>query len=133
MSIVAIPQVYVKVNKGINIGSRGSVKAIGIGVYGDSACTNAVTFLDWSVLDIGSSYVRTIYIKNTGNVVAVLALDTVDWDPPSASDFISLTWDYDGQPFEPNTVVKVILTLTLDPTLTGITDFSFNIIIANVG
>jgi hypothetical protein len=130
--LVAIPPVYVKVIKGTNIGSRGSVKAAGVAVYWDHSCANEVTFLDWNALDAGASDVRTIYIKNVGNAAAVLSLETTNWDPASASNFISLTWDYAGQSIAPDAVVEATLTLTISSSITGITDFSFNILIANV-
>ena len=130
LSVIAVPVVYALVTNSAIIGSIGSVKAVGVGVYWDSSCTNGVSSMDWSIIEAGSSQNKTVYIKNTGNAAATLSLDTANWNPPSASDHISLAWDYDSQPIAPDAVDEVILTLTISSSISGITNFSFDIIIS---
>ena len=33
---------------------RGTVKAVGVGIYWDSNCTNTVSFIDWGMVEPGS-------------------------------------------------------------------------------
>ena len=115
------------------IGSHGSVKAIGVRVYWDSSCTNEVSSIDWGVIEPGSYTNVTVYVKNTGNSDATLTLSTENWSPSNASNYMTLTWNYDGQSIEPNDVIQVELTLAVASNITGITDFSFDIVIIGSG
>jgi len=131
--IIAIPIVNALMTNSVTIGNTGSIKAIGVSVYWDLACTNEVSSLDWSALEPGSAENKTIYIKNTGNAVETLSLDTENWNPANASTYITLTWNYDGLPIDPNGIVEVTMTLTISPSITGITSFSFDILIISSG
>jgi len=57
-------------------------------------------------------------------------MNTTNWDPTNASDYISLTWDYGGQLVNPDEIIPVVLTLAISGNVTGITGFSFDIILA---
>jgi hypothetical protein len=111
------------------ISNSGSVKAIGVGVYLDQACTSAVSSINWGMLDPGSSVNKTVYIRNEGNTAATLSIATSNWNPTSASSYMTLSWDYGGQALNVNQVVQVKLTLALSSSVTGITSFSFDITI----
>ena len=115
------------------ISSTGSVKAIGVGVFWDQACTNAVTSISWGTIEPGSSVDRTVYIKNTGNDAVTLSLATSNWSPGNASSYMTLSWDYGGQSINANAVVQVKLTLSVLSSVSGITDFSFDITIVATG
>lgn len=115
------------------ISNAGSVKAIGVGVYWDQACSNPVSSISWGTMDPGSSVNKTVYIKNTGNNAAVLSLATSNWSPSNASSYMNLSWDYNGQPVNANAVVQVKLTLSVQSNISGITNFSFDITIVATG
>lgn len=53
----------------------------------------------------------------------------MNWNPKAASRYITLSWDYGGQSISPNNVVPVVLTLSVSKDISGITNFSFDIII----
>jgi hypothetical protein len=112
------------------ISNVGSVMAIGVGVYWDQACTNAVSSINWGVIDPGLNVNKTTYIRNEGNTPATLSMTTSNWNPSDASDYMTLSWDYGGQTLAVNEVSQVKLTLSVSPDITGITDFSFDITIA---
>jgi len=109
------------------------VKGIGVGVYWDQACTNAVSSISWGLIDPGSNVNKTIYVRNEGNTVATLSLTTSNWNPTTASSYMTLSWNYDGQTLSVNQVVQVKLTLAVSLGVTGITNFSFDITITAVG
>lgn len=115
------------------ISNAGSVKAIGVGVYWDQACSNPVTSISWGTIDPGSSVNKTVYIKNTGNNAATLSLTTSNWSPSNASSYLTLSWDYNGQPINVNAVIQVKLTLSVLSSISGITSFSFDITIIASG
>jgi hypothetical protein len=132
-SSILVSAVYAVVSNNTIIQSSGAVKAIGVSVYWDAACTDEVATIDWSTLEAESSENKAVYIKNTGNAAATLFLDPDNWNPSAASQYITLDWDYAGQSSNPSAVLEVILTLNISSDISGITDFSFNIIIVSSG
>ena len=133
LSSILVSGVYAAVTSNTIIQSSGAIKAIGVSVYWDAATTNEVTAIDWSTLEVGASESKTIYIKNTGNAAATLFLDTDNWNPSAASQYITLDWNYGGQSINPDAVVEVVLTLTISQDISGITDFSLDITITSSG
>jgi hypothetical protein len=109
------------------------VKGIGVGIYWNSACTNQTSSINWGLLDPGSNKTVTLYIKNEGNTAATLSKTTQDWNPSTASNYITLNWNYGGQTLNVNQVLQVKLTLVVSATISGITSFSFNITITASG
>lgn len=113
--------------------STGSIKTMGVGVYSDSGCTQALTTVDWGVADPGSTKQVTIYIRNESNVPVTLSLTTSNWNPANAANYMSLSWNYNGQAIGVNQVIQVTLSLTISPNIQGITTYSFDIVISTVG
>jgi PKD repeat protein len=131
ISSILVSAVYAVVSSNAIIQSSWAATVTGISVYWDAACTDDVAAIDWSTLEVGSSENKMVYIKNTANAAATLFLDTDNWNPSAASQYITLAWDYGGQSISSGAVVEVVLTLTISPDISGITDFSFDIITVN--
>ena len=113
-----------------SVPNNGEVKSIGVEVYWDSDCTNNVTSIDWGFLQPGATVNKTVYIKNGGNIPMILNLTTVDWAPVLASNNLLLNWDREN--YVVNTTVPVasaVLTLSVLPDISGVSDFSFDIVI----
>ncbi|MDH7606668.1 MAG: hypothetical protein QHH12_02715 [Candidatus Bathyarchaeota archaeon] len=112
----------------------GSVKAVRIGVYSNSACTNNLTSINWGLLEAGAEASREIWIKNIGNTKITLNMTTENWDPNSASDYMELSWNMEGQVLDVNQSIKAVLTLFVSADIkeTGITEFSFTIVIKGI-
>jgi hypothetical protein len=117
----------------VRIVGRGTVKAVGVGVFWDSNCTNTASFIDWGMVEPGSMNNVTVYVRNEGNVAANITLATDNWNPSNASDYLALSWNYDGRQLNPQEVVQVTLTLTVSSSVQGIESFSFDIIISVSG
>jgi hypothetical protein len=111
------------------LGSGGNIKVDGVGVYSDSGCSVALAYLDWGTLEPGSSVKKTVYIRNEGNAAAMLSMTTSNWNPTSASTYLGLSWNYNGQTVDVNAVTQVTLTLSASSSISGITSFSFDITI----
>jgi hypothetical protein len=122
--------VFALLQYSVRIGGRGTVKAVSVGVFWDSNCTNRVSFIDWGMVEPGPMNNVTVYVRNEGNVAASIYLTTENWDPPNASDYLTLSWNYEGQQLSPQEVIPAILTLTVSPSVQGIESFSFDIIIS---
>jgi hypothetical protein len=133
LTLSAVAQVTSSWNRNKTISNTGSVKAIGVGVYWDQNCTNPVSAIDWGILEPGSTKNVTIYIRNEGNSAVSLGMETSNWSPSNASNYIALSWDYDGSSIDPSVVVSVIFTLAVSASIEGITSFSFDITIIGSG
>ena len=132
MVLAAMAIVYAATNV-FTLHSTGTVKGIGVGIYWDSGCTSRVTSIDWGLAEPGTVQNKTVYIKNEGNANVTLTLQTSNWSPTSAATYISLGWTYNNQTILVNQVIQVILRLTIASNVTGITTFSFDIMVTAVG
>jgi hypothetical protein len=115
------------------VSSVGTIKGIGVGIYSEYACTNRVTSINWGVLEPGANKTITLYVRNEGNAVATLSQTTQNWNPTAASSYLTLRWNYAGQTLSVNQILQVKLTLILSSTVTGITNFGFDIVITSTG
>jgi len=115
------------------IGSRGTVRTLGVGVYWDEACNNPVSYIDWGMVDPSSQENVKVYVKNEGNVHVSISLDTVNWDPLNASSYIALGWDYSGQVLSPRESIEVTLALLISAGIQDVSSFDFEIVITGIG
>jgi len=123
-------QVLSAVQPSRTVSNAGTVRTFGVGVYQDSHCTKALSSIDWGVLEPGSSEDVTCYVRNELSSVSTLSMYTSNWSPSNASDYMTLNWDYGGQSIDVDEVVQVTFTLSVDASIEGITNFSFDITIA---
>jgi hypothetical protein len=103
-----------------------SVNGLGAGIYWDQACTNRTLSLNWGPIEAGSNNTLTVYIKNEGNSAVSLSLETSNWTPSASLGYMSLNWNYSGQVLSVDQAIPLELTLTVSPTISGITNFSFD-------
>lgn len=113
--------------------STGTIMAINVEVYWDSAGTQNVTSIDWGIPAPGDVVNKTVYVKNTGNNSMNLSMSISSWSPAEASTYLSLTWDQDGASVAAGGTVQAIISLDVSSGITGISDFSFNIVIEGTG
>jgi len=115
------------------VSNVGSVKGIGVGIYWDSTCANRTSSINWGILEPGSNKTITVYVRNEGNSVATLSKVTQNWNPSTASSSLTLNWNYAGQTLSVNQVLQIKLTMVVSSTISGITNFSFDITITATG
>jgi len=111
------------------VAHAGSVEGLGAGIYWDQACTNRTLSLNWGFIETGSNNTLTVYIRNERNSAVSLWLRTSNWAPSASADFMSLNWNYSGQVLNADQVIPLELTLTVYPTISEITVFTFDTII----
>ena len=116
-----------------NIVQADSVTGIGTGIFWDQNCTNSTIALEWGRIAAGSNNTLTIYVRNECSSDVTLLLRTSDHNPTSASSYMTLTWNYDGQTLKANQVIPIELKLTISPIIEGIKDFSFTTTITSRG
>jgi hypothetical protein len=111
------------------VSNTGTITGVGVRVYKDSGCTQSLTSISWGLLAPGQQGSYTIYVKNTGTAAETLSKSTGDWNPASASNYLTFGWDRDGYVLNAGTSVSAVLTLSVASNVAGITNFSFNITI----
>ena len=111
----------------------GSLKVIGIGAYWDDSSTNRVNGIEWGILEPGVQKSFVMYFFNEGNFAVTLSMSTSNWTPSVASTYLTLGWDYNGQSIKAGENLQVTLTLSVRESITGITDFSFDMIVVGTG
>jgi hypothetical protein len=114
------------------IPASGTMKAVGLEVYEDSACTVRLEHVDWGLLAPGESKSVTFYVKSGSNVDAELFLTSESWEPTAAANFITVTWDCEGEVFAAGAVAAAELTLHVDAAISGVDGFSGEIVITAV-
>jgi len=114
------------------LSSTGSIQiqtTVDVGVYLDSQCTTQLSSMTWGTLEPGANQNVVCYIKNEGNTAMTLSMYASNWSPSSAENYLTLNWNYDSSPIDPDEVVQITFTLTVSPDITGITTFGFDITI----
>lgn len=132
-SVIAATSVMALLTTQRTISGAGAIKAVGVGVYWDSACTNETSSLDFGLLEAGGSKSFTLYLKNNGNSPLTLNMTSQNWSPSSAPSYMSLTWTREGQQINPDQVIQFVITLSVSSSVTGISSFSFDIVITGTG
>lgn len=133
LTLSVISQVTSSLQQNTTISNVGEVKGIGVGIYWDQNCATEVSSINWGIIEPGSSKNVTVYIRNEGNSVASLTMSVSNWNPSNASDYIDLSWNYQGQVINVSEVLEVAFTLIISSEIQGITSFSFDIVIVGSG
>jgi hypothetical protein len=107
---------------------NGTITAVNLGVYSDSACTQTATALTVGTLNPGGTATQTIYIKNTGNVPETLTMTTNNWNPTNATSSLNLTWNQQNTILNAGQAIQAILTITAASNTGSLTTFSCNVI-----
>jgi archaellum component FlaG (FlaF/FlaG flagellin family) len=117
---------YSEINVSANINSSGSIttSSPNIRVYSDSACTTTMASVNWGSISAEGVATQTVYVKNTGAGTITLSLTTSNWNPAGASTYIAISWSQQGAQLSTGQAVAATITLTVSPSITGISSFS---------
>jgi len=115
------------------ISGAGYVKSLGVGVYWNPECTNATSSVDFGGVEPGFSSSFTLYLRNEGNSDLNLSMSSENWDPANASDYMTLTWNREGQQISPDEVIEFVITLSVSEDIEGISSFSLDMIVSGTG
>jgi hypothetical protein len=108
---------------------NGTINTVNLGVYSDSACTQAATALNVGALNPGNTTNQTVYIKNTGNVPETLTMASANWNPSNASSSLTLTWNRQSTVLPEGQSIQATLTLTAAANTGSLTTFSCDVTI----
>jgi len=99
-----------------------------IGVYWDENCSLRVYSIDWGILSPGEAEEVVVFVRNEGNESFLFILTPQNWVPENASNHLRFSWSCEDSKVEVGEAVRVTLTLSVSPDITGIYDFSFDIV-----
>ena len=116
-----------------NTAYANSVRGIGVGIYWDQECTNRTLSLNWGPIEPGSNSTVMVYVRNEAESAVSLWLATSNWTPLVALSYMTLIWTYPGRILSADEVIPMKLILDVSPTIIGISDFSFDIVITTTG
>jgi hypothetical protein len=134
LAVVLAATTYAAINVNQNVSSNGSISTSpNIGVYSDSACTTAITSINWGSLSAADSSTYTVYVKNTGTASMTLSMTVSNWSPAGADTYLTVSWNQQGTELSAGQSVAAIITLTVSPSVTGITNFSNTITLTGTG
>jgi hypothetical protein len=105
----------------------GTINAVNLGVYTDSACTISATALTVGTLNPGASATQTVYVKNTGNVPETLTMTSSNWTPTNANTYLTLSWNRQNTVLTAGTSIQATLTLTAAANTGTLTTFSCDV------
>lgn len=125
-----------KINS-LDVPSLGTIKTIGVEAYWDPNFENKTEIIDWGTIWPGSSINKTFYIRSVSNFKATLNLNATNWNPANISEYITLSWNYNGTLVNPGEIIQVTLTLSASSSnsfinyliANDVKDFSFDITI----
>ena len=106
---------------------NGTITAVNLGVYSDSACTQTVTALNVGTINPGGTATQTVYIKNTGNIPETLTMTTNNWNPTNAPTYLTLSWNRQNTILNAGASIQATLTLTASANTGTLTTFSCDV------
>ena len=98
-----------------------------LGVFWDAGFTNRTNSINWGKVYPGTTKSLSIYVRNEGDTALALSMSAHNWTPSNASNYLTLSWDHDGQPLNAGDVVYVTLSLTVNNSITLLSHFSFTV------
>jgi hypothetical protein len=107
----------------------GTLTAVNVEIFNDSACTQPCTTVDVGTVNPGSSATQDIWVKNTGTVPVTLSMATSNWDPANAGSYLDLSWNRIGYDLGVGSSVRATLTLTAASDTGSLTTFSVSVTI----
>jgi hypothetical protein len=96
----------------LRIPTVGTIKTIGVEAYWDQNCENRTETFDWETLWPGSTKNITLYIRSVSNIKTTLNLNMSNIDPANISEYLNLSWNYEGTPLNPDETIQVTLSLS---------------------
>jgi hypothetical protein len=110
--------------------SLGTIKTIGVETYWDPNGENIRENLTWNEIriekvgwdEIEMNQVNTtLYVKSVSNFRVTLNMSLTDWNPAEISDYLTISWDYNGTTLNLGEIIPVTMTLSAPSSDTFIT------------
>jgi len=122
----------------LKVPSLGTLKTLGVEAYWDKSLENKTETVNWGIISPGASKNFTLYVLSVSTTETTLNLNTTNWNPTNISEYMNLSWNYNGTILPRGGTIQVTLTLTAPSSNTfllylitnDVKEFSFDIIIS---
>lgn len=123
--------------RNFHVSSLGTIKTLGVEAYWDRDLENKTEIIYWETIHPGLSKNVTLYLQSISNVETTLYLNSTNWNPANISNYMNLSWNYNGTTIHPSEIIQVTLTLSASYSnafllyliTNDVKEFSFEIII----
>ena len=105
----------------VYVPSLGTIKTIDVEIYWDPNGENKTETLGWDEIKIEKlswdeikfdPLNTTVYVKSISNFRVTLNIFLTDWDHVEISDYLTISWDYNGTIINPGEIIPVVMTLS---------------------
>ena len=105
----------------IYLPSLGTIKTVEVETYWDPNGENRRENLTWNEIKIEKldwdeikteTVNTTVYVKSVSNFRVTLNIFLTDWNPVEISDYLTISWDYNGTILNPGEIIPVTMTLS---------------------
>jgi len=110
-----------KSDSDVYLPSVGTIKTIDVEIYWDPNGENKRETLSWDEIKIEKldgdeiktkTVNTTVYVKSVSNFRVTLNMFLTDWNPQAISEYITISWDYNGTLISPGEIIPVTMTLS---------------------
>lgn len=99
------------------------------GVMASAELELNITKIDWGIVEPNSITYRGLSIKNVGNIPINLSFSTANYDPVNGTEFFVVGWSYKDTLLNAGELIELSLSLYVKPEISGVKNFSFDIMI----
>ena len=103
----------------------GTIATVNVDIYSDVLCTQPCTTINVGMLNPGSTFTQTVYVKNNGSIPVTLTMTPSNWNPTIASQYLTLSWNRQNNILNAGISCEATLTLTVATNADSLTNFSF--------
>lgn len=116
-----------------SIPADATVKTVNLQVYQDVGMQIELHSINWTLvapvgpMDPGASKTVTVWLYSIGNAEQSLSMTTGNYSPDTAEQYMTVSWNKEGQTLQPRTVTPALISLSVASNVQNVTDFSFEI------
>ena len=96
----------------VHVPGLATIKTLEVEIYWDANGVNKRETMNWGEIEPWTSTNTIAYIKSASNFVVTLTFSLTDWNPVEISDYLTISWDYNGTLIEPGEIIPVTTTLS---------------------
>ena len=119
----------------LTVPTVGTIRTIGVEAYWDQGTENKTETINWDTMWPGLTKNFTLYIRSVSNVETILHMEITNVIPSPVSEYLNVTWNYNGTIIDTDEVIEVTLFLSASNDISftqylvtnKVTDFSFEI------
>ena len=96
----------------VHVPGLATIKTLKVEIYWDANGVNKRETMNWGEIEPWTSTNTIAYIKSASNFVVTLTFSLTDWNPVEISDYLTISWDYNGTLIEPGEIIPVTMTVS---------------------